>query len=621
MFDILHYPPKSIEFHFCKPIPWLPFAEKLTRTCSEDLMPCIHLQAVSLYDIRIVLAQTLSERTFHIIDAVGRPILAHPLGALPAMSAELMQVDAKSRTCDAEDGCRRLCRGPAWKCLDEYDWYAVRLPKREHDAVDAGILFYHLRTGSTRLEWALLRTRPDSDSCESISSGRVDLACLTSSVPDCMALLTKSFSIEVLHPRRKGGDFVLQMHWVETTGSPEDCEVLAVHVSLGAFTRSGTSNQPPVACARIRTSRRELDTQYPNPPPSSLLRASANFCSSTKAALLPSPQDHIRLSNDGLRLFSLFANVEPAHTNILTIHKRAHRDAPWDARSIQRIRVGAYRVILSLDDRNLIIGSYAEFSAHVIDVVSPVLKADHAYDLLSEDMFAIAATTLEEHVPSVRLGFDSHDGLTMITTTGSFLCGECLVVSAGRELPRLVDLSQVACEAVDRKADGLECRDDSLASYTTCRFLSGTEEDDTLLWLCTTDPLDLDNVVDRDEMLVNDYGNIDRSRPLIFTTCFRSDVREQGVRETRANNLLVIHQYSQKVHSIDLSTEADCPVPFAGGLRHLLAADGQVLAEFMHFDGSVGDTVLIDTGTEATYVIPMNASVVLGRWSGDQFGQ
>ncbi len=47
LFDILEHPPKLIEVTFSKPIPWLPFSDRSTRTCNEDLLPCLQLQAIS----------------------------------------------------------------------------------------------------------------------------------------------------------------------------------------------------------------------------------------------------------------------------------------------------------------------------------------------------------------------------------------------------------------------------------------------------------------------------------------------------------------------------------------------------------------------------------------------
>ncbi len=305
MWDLLEYPVKLLEIHFAHPIPrYIDCFENCKHRKEEDLWPCMQLQAISLGDVRIVLAQTPAERTFHVLDAFGSAFLSYTLDPLPAILQNLLEVD-DDFPCEGGADCRGWCQGgPEWGNLDYCDWNAARLVRHRPNDKDHGVVFSYLQPNSTRLDWMVLLTPVDINSSVTVRSGQLDLASLGLSDGLDTKLLGSTFRLEALCFADDQAGWVLQLHWMQQENHDSDKVYTAnlVHLTLSALLHSARrqGNLPRVATARLRTSLEEID----------------------------STSEHFRLSRDALKLFSVLPSPGDHKSAVLRLHTRATSNSP-----------------------------------------------------------------------------------------------------------------------------------------------------------------------------------------------------------------------------------------------------------------------------------------------------
>ncbi len=577
-FDLLEHPIKVTEIKTTKPIPWLPNPGKGDgRTCDDDLIPCLGIQAISLGEIRIVLMQTYLESTFYLLDAQGQPFLTYPLGAMPEIAAAFDYDNAGGGTCDSDQGCRRLCRGPAWLSLNRYDWKALRLPKQEQGGIDPGIFFYHLRHGPARVHWVLITTRSSGDTSESVSSGLIDLASLASSHRERMSLSWRDFGIEILDC----AGFILQIHWTEA-----DEIVQILHTPLHSL----SNRVPSFAHARIRTSLNHLSTPQEMSQPE-------------RDRLRPPSRHHFCISKDALQLISVFPAPGDCHTSILTVHKRTHIDEPWDPCSVRSMAVGPYGCILGITNNRLILTNTVERTVKVFWLQSGEPVADEAFQLLADDGIPRISSILEDEVdgePAFRVSLAG--GLVLLTSEGGLVSGDIVVVrNDGAQYARALDLSQVVHRREKSGHDNLH------RHRTSGRQMITVHNDEPLVWH------DDRRGGNRLDVQLNDYASRSPSQPVVMTTCKRND--DYSIFSRVAEQVLLIAPGSQSMQYFDVSFNLANCVPFAEGPRHVFSIGRDTLVDFFDPDELV--EVLVDSGTDAAYIVPQQqATVVLGRWSG-----
>ncbi len=340
------------------------------RKARVKFYPCLYLQTITLGQTRVVLAQTFSERTFHLIDEHGQPYLTHNISIAPLPEAgapsvtpteqerihederdadgahylpllEPPAVESMHRRCIpspsgcGKEACRALCRIPQFEDLRHHEWSAVRLPRLRPDDAEPGILFYHLRQYECIMDWALLRARPDRDSSETIISGEIDLAWLS------------DMSVQVLPPPSEGEDYLVQMHWTETGGAgTESFFVRLAHFPLGALSSLAPST-PSAAEAESSRSRVALARFERRPGWDS----GAHSC--------------FHFSRDGLALYALMP-TPGVDSATLSLYERASVHEPWPAEPKWAKAARWYRRIVAAYDDWLVLGDDKKGSVRVL---------------------------------------------------------------------------------------------------------------------------------------------------------------------------------------------------------------------------------------------------------------
>ncbi len=332
LWDLQDHTPRQVE---------LPFARRIIRSTrwtdemfsseldgDQDAYPCLQLQTMSLGHLRVVLAQTFSERTFHLIDPLGRPYLAHNVSThteepMPAPTKH----DRKEAKRAAESDGRAVVH-ENWSTFRKSRWKAAHLPRGRKDDAEPGILFYHVPLHSKVLEWALLLPSPDARSSEVMSSGKLNLAWLTSS--DRLPTDEDKLKLEALEPAADEGAPIIQLTWETGTGAEGDLssrKVQMVHFcpkDMPALASGQESARSRVTCGLIPT--RGL-----------------------------SPDGQPLLSKDRLRLFALFPSSDTAASNTapsktLRTYTRYDRDGSWPERYEETEIDGQYWVLGTFDD-------------------------------------------------------------------------------------------------------------------------------------------------------------------------------------------------------------------------------------------------------------------------------
>ncbi len=421
LWDVQEHPPRKTQLHFARPIirtskrpQWI--TSRYPLDCKErgwkELMPCLCLQAITLGQTRVVLAQTLAERTFHVIDEYGQPYLTHNVGV--AQSTVSVRPIARECRCDWCDEyeygyprflappasivesrhqsyilnpsgcgheCKGLCQVPEWVDLKvTHTWKALRLPRRRESDADPGIFFYYVRDQKlpddcmpdrrTVLEWALLLARSDRDSSDTMTSGEIDLASLTASHSSQAVLPRRleDLDLRMLSPPSDDDDYIVQVFWRETeaAASPDGpvtrkYDVL-VHMPLDALVSGEGQTHSQAAIARLESSWRWG------------LKNEETF----------------RLSSDGLRLFALTPSPEPEGEEAfvaLSIYARGMASQTWSTQPLIKRKLDPHQRIVGVFDHWLIIGRDEDGSVNLLSMSSPCgelqkfeLRAEHFID-------------------------------------------------------------------------------------------------------------------------------------------------------------------------------------------------------------------------------------------------
>ncbi len=394
LWDVQEHPPRKIKLDFARPIlraterrSYFDEAPPLScteSTASPEPIPCLCLQTITLGQTRVVLAQTLAERTFHVIDQYGQPYLTHNVGAaqLPRSRSRRRNSRRASKNVPAapviEDrhqkyivnpsGCGKRCEGRCqrleWVDLKiTRNWKALRLPRRRESDTDPGIFFYYVRDEElpddcmsdrhTVLEWALLLARPDRNSSDTMTSGEIDLASFTASHPSPPMLPRRlnDLDLQVLSDPSDGGGHILQIYWQERRALAmygwygENFGTL-VHIPLDSLNNSAEEARSQAATDPFNT-------------PEWRLRGIQSF----------------RLSNDALRLFTIeeIPNDDPEVPEefaVLVYERRTARES-WPSEPLVQRNVGVHRRIIGVFDDWLIMADDWSVSVNLLRMTSP----------------------------------------------------------------------------------------------------------------------------------------------------------------------------------------------------------------------------------------------------------
>ncbi len=357
LWDLLDFPPRRVELSFQRDIPrancWTDELFSRELSGEHDSYPCFLLQAISIGNIRAVLAQTFFERTLHLMDSEGQPYLAYNLSLLTEQSTTSpppRRDDTRPRkgralakdgpgALETDGGGRSFIRGATILDTDrflgfwDYKWRAARLPPRRKGAADPGVLLYHLPLHAKHVEWMLLLARPDCNSTETITSGKIDLSWLTGSsrLPK-KHFRTKEFELRVHAPENDDSPYIVEARWQEWSARAvsknhySSDKLRLVHFSLGDISSLASRDQS----ARSRVASILVPTTL-----------------SEMASLRPKD---FRLSSDGLRLFVFSPSTSLSASSVLRVHVRSSCEEAWRARAQEYKFKAGYRVLGSFGD-------------------------------------------------------------------------------------------------------------------------------------------------------------------------------------------------------------------------------------------------------------------------------
>ncbi len=608
LWDLLEYPPKVVELDLARPLihstSWLDDV-----VCKEldhqgyDSYPCLQLQAITLGEVRVVLAQTFLQRSLHLIDACGRPYLNYTLSMHKKVEESFQQgrvklykrgsaargrAGAPTATPGSKPFIRQAGRpGHAERfAVWDYMWRAARLPRRRTGGADSpGVLFYHLPLHSKHVEWVLLLARPDRDSSETITSGTIDLAWLTSAESPCAnEFRSRELSLEVLEPRSDGGPYIVQALWQEwsqdavsqQSATPDG--VRLVHFSLedvSSLASRQESSRSRVASALIPIAIEKLSS------------ARQHFC----------------LSKDGLRLF-LFVPTLPSETRgTLIVYSRPRCDTAW--------REESKDPYLSKNDR--ILGSFAQW----------LVLADETTGLVNVRRMDAAAAQLETfqlHTQRNHHFLEMYKGPLLI----SILAGRVVLRTKDGLVSGILDLTTEAGPSrvklhkmiSKRLAKHHEPPKDDRRHGMTDELRRYIQEDDSdwkdvykdsCMLYCHGDP---DPNSNEHNLCLDYFDREASSRPLVLYIC---DEEEYILRGSYA---LQLHSHSAKIESVWQAPDDDARFHFYDRPVFQGVAPGQILLDYANDNVMAEETVVVDfaAGRALTVNFPRVAPV-LGRWT------
>ncbi len=452
LWDLSDYPPRICTLNFAKQITRAPD----TKGCggfdpkwdepSESVTPGVRLKTISIDEVRVVLAQTTVECTFHLIDAYGQPYLAwrmrvpSPMKAAPMPEAKIdppESSNAAKKPSDADKGlkatpgcgsdCGGFCKKLAWCSYHESNWKAARLPRRQEGDKDPGVFFYNLPLGSSRMQWALILTRPDRSSSETMSSGQLDLAWTASTSSSTHTF--HGFSLEVLGLGGNGTDHIVQIHWREATtktssgsnDSPAEADVRVMHLPLhlvSLLSRKSNDARSKVANTLVKTS---LDISG-----------------------LPTLRDRFRLSNDALKLFVLLPAASDRKAAMLTVHERASTSENWRTdMTVERQAQGHDRILGVVDDW-LVMADDRKVSVQILRMTSPLPETLQIFDVRSNhpDLAASLAQAEQQEDKAERsaISFTLLAGRVLLTSRRVV---KAIIELSSEEGPYMVDLPRL----------------------------------------------------------------------------------------------------------------------------------------------------------------------------------
>ncbi len=431
LWDVHDYPPKVVKLQFAKSVPRAPSVYSCRRYdaawhAKSDPRPGVHVQVISMDDIRVVLARTLAEQTFHLIDAHGQPYLSWTLKSSSSTDSTPRCLTQRPSECIG------LCGSSEWVNFQSPGWHAVPLPRRRQDDPLPGIFFYHIHS-NTLMDWSLLLARPDWRSSETVSAGTLDLGSLTSA--EAPRRIATHFSVDVVAPTDDGG-FIAQISWrVEQQALPKGRDhphdVRLVHCRLQLIQNGFRSAQD--ALPRL---------------------ASASIATSLPLWPALSEQDYVRLSKDGLQLYVLLPSLDDRGISMLSIFQRATIDETWRADATVQIQTGSHSRILGSYDQWLVIIDKRARSMQVLRVGWPVSHKLHTFHLWSQGpRVKKKSLKTDEQDKKDDVSIFLRAGRVVLTSGNGIVRG--IVELNTDDEPYMVDLDQL----VGRCCDTRNCND------------------------------------------------------------------------------------------------------------------------------------------------------------------
>ncbi len=615
LWDLHDYPPKVAELHCAK---------RITRSNDGvESIPCsdgpsggifrrLELQSITLGEVRIVLAHSFTERTFHLIDAYGQPYLAYNLDlmqtprprfgtskprsnedaeryaeAREAIDPDILESDSEFSVCGSE--CEGYCNYPDRTDFHPQRWSALRLPRRRAEDVEPGILFFHRPTAS-RFIWVLLMARPDHDSSETMSSGEIDLAWLSSTHSSLASSRPKArhFGMEAVWSLHEEPELMVQMQWLEEPGM----RIMEV---------------PLTTLADLSTSADDARAQ------------AARLLVWSQSHLLPELRTPYHLSTDRRLLIGL-DHSDIRLTSILSIYKRNSRNAPWSMDPTRTVKcVADLRIVGQFDDWLVLCD--ADYSVRVLDMRS-AFNALQTFHLQDNDFDDLHEPDPEDRQTPQRV-LSLSGGWVVLKSEKHLVSGILDLNAVGG--PSLVDLPWLVRECLTKhgsettaagstplgttsESSALLEHDEAVAQHRIFFYGEARSPNPEGFRLC----LDYS-----DRPSVPPEGQT--ARPLVLFICHDLDTQQQQqLGETgRPQHVARLHPTSHQLETIFFEAT------FAASNR-LCFSDEPIfkiaLERYMIFDSVTGYPVQVLLDFHAGLASPMqlrDAAVVLGRWTND----